>query len=113
MKILVVYDIYLSGLTHAMSYLCRINQRDQTTLMVRSTLRRTTPTGHLTDILLNLVVRHVYGIHWMFVDLFLRVPVSFANYFVIHVTFVIFVKKLVRFVVFVIYKVSMMYVMIL
>jgi hypothetical protein len=39
MKILVVYNIYLSGFTHAMSYLCKINQRDQTTLMVCSTLR--------------------------------------------------------------------------
>jgi hypothetical protein len=49
----------------------------------------------------------------MFVDLFLQVLVSFVNYFVIHVTFVIFVKKLLRFVVFVKYVVSMMYVMIM
>jgi hypothetical protein len=34
-------------------------------------------------VLLSLVVKHVYDIHWMFVDLFLRVLVSFVNYFVI------------------------------
>jgi hypothetical protein len=39
--------------------------------------------------------------------------VSSVNYFVIHVAFVIFVNKLVVFVVFVRYVVSMMYVMIL
>jgi hypothetical protein len=97
-KILVVYDIYLSNLTHAISSLCRINRRHQTTPMVRPTHHQTSPTDHLTDVLLNLVMRHVYGIHWMFVDLFLWVHVSFVNYFVVHVTFVIFVKKLVRFV---------------
>jgi hypothetical protein len=112
-KILVIYDIYSSGFTHAISSLCRINRQHQTTLMVRSTLHRTNLASHLTDVLLNLVVGHVYGIHWMLVDLFLLVLVSFVNYFVIHVTFVIFVKKLVRFVVFMRYVVSMMYVMIL
>jgi hypothetical protein len=54
-KILVVYDIYSSGLTHVISSLCRINRRHQTTLMVRTTLRRTSPTVNLVD-LLNLVV---------------------------------------------------------
>ena len=83
------------------------------TLMDRPTHRRTSQTGHLADFLLNLVVRLVYGIHWVFVDLFLWVLVSFVNYFVIHVAFVIFVKKLVIFVVFVRYVVSIMYVMIL
>jgi hypothetical protein len=96
MKNLVVYDIYSYDLTHAISSLWRINRWHRTTLKVR----RTSPAGHLADVLLNLVVRHIYGIHWMFVDLFMWVLVSFVNYFVIHVTFVIFVKKLVIFVVF-------------
>jgi hypothetical protein len=39
--------------------------------------------------------------------------VSFVNYLMIHVTFMIFVKKPMRFVVFVKYVVFMMYVMIL
>jgi hypothetical protein len=33
--------------------------------------RGTNPTAHLIDVLLNLVVRHVYGIYWMFVDSFM------------------------------------------
>jgi hypothetical protein len=56
MKVLVMYDIYLSGLIHVISSLCRINQRHQTTLVVRPTLHRTSPAGHLVDVLLNLVV---------------------------------------------------------
>jgi hypothetical protein len=39
--------------------------------------------------------------------------VSFVNYFATHVTFMIFVKELVRFVVFMRYVVFMMYVMIM
>jgi hypothetical protein len=56
MKILVVYDVYSSDFTHAISSLCRINRRHQTTVMVRPTLRLTSPAGHLVDVLLNLVV---------------------------------------------------------
>jgi hypothetical protein len=56
MKVLVLYDIYLSGLLYVIPSLCRINQRHQTTLVVRPTFRRTSPTGHLVDVLLNLVV---------------------------------------------------------
>jgi hypothetical protein len=48
-KILVLYDIYSSGLIHAISSLCRINRWHQTTHMVCPTSRRTSPTGHLTD----------------------------------------------------------------
>jgi hypothetical protein len=33
--------------------------------MVRPTLRRISSAGHLADVLLNLVVGHVYGIDWM------------------------------------------------
>jgi hypothetical protein len=52
----------------------------------------------------NLLVRHVCGT-LMFVNLFVRLLVSFVNYFMIHVTFVMFVKKLERFVMFVRYVV--------
>jgi hypothetical protein len=38
-KILVLHDIYLSGLTHAISSLCRDNRRHQTTLTLRQALR--------------------------------------------------------------------------
>jgi hypothetical protein len=57
-KILVRYDIYIysSGLTHAISSLCRINRRHQTTLMVGPTIHRTILARHLTDVLLELVV---------------------------------------------------------
>jgi hypothetical protein len=55
-KILVVYDIYSSGLTHAISSLCRINRRHQTTHMVRTTLRRTSPTVNLVDLLTLVVI---------------------------------------------------------
>jgi hypothetical protein len=59
-KILGVYDIYSSSLTHVIYSLCRINRRHQTTLMVHPSLRRTSPTVHLAD-LLNLVV--IYEIY--------------------------------------------------
>jgi hypothetical protein len=39
--------------------------------MDRLAHRRTSPAAHLVYVLLNLVVRHVYTIYWMFVDLFM------------------------------------------
>jgi hypothetical protein len=52
-KILVQHDIYLSGITHAISSLCRDNLgRHPTTLMDRPTHRRTSPATHLADDLL-------------------------------------------------------------
>jgi hypothetical protein len=47
---------------------------------------RTSPAAHLADVLLNLVVRHVYAIYWMFMDLFMLVLVSVVNYFVVLLT---------------------------
>jgi hypothetical protein len=70
-KILVLHDIYSSGITHAISSLCRDNLWHPTTLMDRPVHCRTSPTAHLANVLLNLVVRHVYAIYWMFVDLFM------------------------------------------
>jgi hypothetical protein len=70
-KILVMHDIYSSDLTNVISSLCRDNLRHQTTLIDRPAHRRTNPTAHLANVLLNLVVRHVYGIYWMFVDSFM------------------------------------------
>jgi hypothetical protein len=46
-----MHDIYLSGLTHAISSLCRDNQRHQTILMDRLAHRRTSPAAHLAEIL--------------------------------------------------------------
>jgi hypothetical protein len=86
-KILVLHDIYSSGITHAISSLCRDNLgRHLTTLMDRPAHRRTSSASHLADVLLNLVVRHVYGIYWMFVDLFISALVSVVNYFVVLMT---------------------------
>jgi hypothetical protein len=52
-KILVLHDIYLSSITHAISSLCRDNLvRHPTTLMDRPTHRRTSPSAHLIDDLL-------------------------------------------------------------
>jgi hypothetical protein len=52
-KILVLYDIYLSGITHAISFLCRDNLgRHLTTLMDRPAHHCTSPTTHLADHLL-------------------------------------------------------------
>jgi hypothetical protein len=48
---LVLYDIYSSGLTHAISSLYRDNRRHQTTLMDRLAHRRTSPAAHLVEIL--------------------------------------------------------------
>jgi hypothetical protein len=62
------------------------NLQHQTTLMDRLAHPRTNPATHLTDVLLNLVVRLVYGIYWIFVDSFMWVLVSVVNYFVILVT---------------------------
>jgi hypothetical protein len=70
-KILVLHDIYSSDITHAISSLCRDNLRHPTTLMDHPAHRRTSLATHLADVLLNLVVRHVYGIYWMFVDSFM------------------------------------------
>jgi hypothetical protein len=50
--------------------MCRDNLWHPTTLIDRPAYRRTSPAAHLADVLLNLVVRHVYVIYWMFVDLF-------------------------------------------
>jgi hypothetical protein len=51
-KILVLHDIYSSGLTHAISSLCRDNLgRHPATLMDRPAHRRTSPATHLAEIL--------------------------------------------------------------
>jgi hypothetical protein len=51
-KILVLHDIYSSGITHAISSLCRDNLgRHPTTLMDRLTHRCTSPAAHLDKIL--------------------------------------------------------------
>jgi hypothetical protein len=56
-KILVLHDIYLSGITHAISSLCRDNLGwNPTTLMDRSAHRRTSPAAHLDEILYLLVL---------------------------------------------------------
>jgi hypothetical protein len=49
-NILVLHDIYLSGLTHTISFLCSDNRRHQTTLVDRPTHRQTSPVAHLTEI---------------------------------------------------------------
>jgi hypothetical protein len=82
-KILVLHDIYSSGITHAIFSLCRDNLRHPITFMDRSAHRRTNPPTHLVDVLLNLVERQVYAIYCMFVDLFMWVLVSVVNYFVV------------------------------
>jgi hypothetical protein len=52
-KILVLHDIYSSGITHAISSLCRDNLgRHPTTLMDQLVHRRTSPAAHLADDLL-------------------------------------------------------------
>jgi hypothetical protein len=52
-KILVLHDIYLSGITHAISSLCRDNLgRYPKTLMDRPTHHHTSPTSNLADHLL-------------------------------------------------------------
>jgi hypothetical protein len=52
-KILVLHDIYSSGITHAISSLCRDNLgRHPTTLIDRPTHRCTSPAAHLSDDLL-------------------------------------------------------------
>jgi hypothetical protein len=55
-KILVMHDIYSSGITHAISYLCRDNLRHPITLMDHPAHRRTSPTAHLADDLLLVVI---------------------------------------------------------
>jgi hypothetical protein len=52
-KILVLHDIYLSGITHAISSPCRDNLgRHPTSLMDRPAHRRTSLAAHLADDLL-------------------------------------------------------------
>jgi hypothetical protein len=52
-KIIVLHDIYLSSITHAISSLCRDNLgRYPTTLMDRPAHHRTSPAAHRTDHLL-------------------------------------------------------------
>jgi hypothetical protein len=56
-KILVIHDIYSSGITHAISSLCRDNLgRHRTTLMDRPAHRRTSPAAHFDEILSLLVL---------------------------------------------------------
>jgi hypothetical protein len=55
-KILVLHDIYSSGITHAISSLCRDNLRHTTTLMDRPAHRHTSPAAHLADDLLLMVI---------------------------------------------------------
>jgi hypothetical protein len=51
-KVLAMHDIYSSGITHAISSLCRDNLgRHPTTLMDRPAHRRTSPAAHLAEIL--------------------------------------------------------------
>jgi hypothetical protein len=51
-KILVLHDIYSSGITHVISSLCRDNLGwHPTTLMDRLSHRRTSPATHLAEIL--------------------------------------------------------------
>jgi hypothetical protein len=51
-KILVLHDIYSSGITHAIFSLCRDNLgRHPTTLMDHPAHRRTSPAAHLDEIL--------------------------------------------------------------
>jgi hypothetical protein len=51
-KILVLHDIYSSGITHAITSLCRDNLgRHPRTLMDRPAYRRTSPTALLDEIL--------------------------------------------------------------
>jgi hypothetical protein len=57
-KILVLHDIYLSGITYAISSLCRDNLRHPTTLMDRLAHHRTCPASHLAgDLQLVVIVR--------------------------------------------------------
>jgi hypothetical protein len=63
-----------------------VNLQHQINLMDRPAHRRTNPAAHLAGVLLNIVVRHVYDIYWMFVGSFMWVLISVVNYFVILVT---------------------------
>jgi hypothetical protein len=51
-----LHDIYSSGITHAISSLCRDNLRHTTTLMDRPAHRRTSLAAHLADDLLLVVI---------------------------------------------------------
>jgi hypothetical protein len=62
-KILVLHDIYSSGITHAISSLYRDNLgRHPTTLMDRPAYRRTSPVAYLDEILSLLVLLILYEI---------------------------------------------------
>jgi hypothetical protein len=50
-KILVLHDIYSSGLTHAIPSPCRDNRRHRTTLMDHPAHHRTSPAAHIAEIL--------------------------------------------------------------
>jgi hypothetical protein len=56
-KILALHDIYLSGLTYAISSLCRNNRRHQTAIMNRPAHRRTSPIAYLSVDLLVVLMR--------------------------------------------------------
>jgi hypothetical protein len=58
-KILVLHDIYSSGLTNAISCLCRDNQWHRTTLTLRLALHRTSPAAYLVDDLLVMIETYV------------------------------------------------------
>jgi hypothetical protein len=56
-KILVMYDIYLSGITHAISSLCKDNLGQYpTTLMDRPAHHRTSPGAHLFSLVVILML---------------------------------------------------------
>jgi hypothetical protein len=62
-QILILHDIYSSGITHAISSLCRDNLgRHPTTLMDRPAHRCTIPATHLDEILSLLVLFVLYEI---------------------------------------------------
>jgi hypothetical protein len=48
-KILVMHNIYSTGLTHEIFSLCMDNWRHPTTLTLRLALHRTSPAAHLVD----------------------------------------------------------------
>jgi hypothetical protein len=64
-KILLLHDIYSSGLIHAIPSLCRDNWRHQTTLTLRLALRRTNPGAHFADdIMLVTCLRNLLWDTW-------------------------------------------------
>jgi hypothetical protein len=63
--------IYIHLVSHMQSVLYGDNLWHQTTLMYCPAHRQTNTVAHLADVLLNLVVRHAYGIYLMFLDSFM------------------------------------------